>query len=36
LYFVLGQPRQSPLGKVLPDLIRISESIHESSNSGSC
>jgi L-ribulokinase len=35
LYFALGQPKQSPLGKVLPDLIRISESIHESSNSGS-
>ena len=35
LYFALGQPKQSPLGKVLPDLIRISESIHKSSNSGS-
>jgi L-ribulokinase len=30
LYFALGQPKQWPLGKVLPELIRISESIHKS------
>jgi L-ribulokinase len=33
LYFALGQPKQSPLGRVLSELIRISESIHISSRS---
>jgi len=32
LYFALGQPKQSLLGKVLPDLIRISETIHKSNS----
>ena len=35
LYFALGQPKQSPLGKVVPELIRISESIHKSGSSRS-
>ncbi len=35
LYFALGQPKQSPLGTILPELIRISESIHKRSSSGS-
>jgi len=30
LYFALGQPKQSPLGRVIPELIRTSESIHKS------
>src|SRR5260370_33672480 len=28
LYFALGQPNNSPLGKILPELIRISESVN--------
>jgi L-ribulokinase len=31
MYFALGQPPQSPLGKVLPELIRISESVNKAS-----
>jgi L-ribulokinase len=27
-YFALGQPKQSPLGRMLPELIRISESVN--------
>ena len=34
LYFALGQPESLPLGKVLPELIRIAESVHQG-NSGS-
>jgi L-ribulokinase len=34
LYLALGQPKQSPLGKLLPELIRISESIYKSGSSG--
>ena len=33
LYFALGQPQQSPLGKILPELIRISESVIKSISS---
>lgn len=33
LYFSLGQPRQSPLGKILPELIRISESVNKGGSS---
>jgi len=29
LYFALGQPNQSPLGKVLPELIRVSEAVNQ-------
>src|SRR6266581_3799856 len=29
LYFALGQPSQSPLGKILPELIQISESVNK-------
>jgi len=29
LYFALGQPNQSPLGRILPELIRIWESVHQ-------
>jgi L-ribulokinase len=29
LYFAFGQPSQSPLGKILPQLIRISESVNK-------
>ncbi len=28
LYFAMGQPSQSPLGKILPELIHISESVN--------
>jgi L-ribulokinase len=28
LYFAMGQPPQSPLGKILPELIHISESVN--------
>jgi len=35
LYFALGQLKQSPLGKIIPELIRISESMHKRSSSGS-
>jgi len=31
LYFALGQPHDSSLGRVLPELIRISESLHKGS-----
>ena len=31
LYFALGQPNQSALGKILPELIHISESVNKSS-----
>ena len=31
LYFALGRPNQSPLGKILPELIHISESVNKSS-----
>jgi len=33
MYFALGQPQQSPLGTVLPELIRISESFNKASSS---
>ena len=33
MYFALGQPQLSPLGKVLPELIRISESVNKASSS---
>jgi L-ribulokinase len=33
LYFALGQPNQSPLAKILPELIRISESVNKGSSS---
>jgi len=33
MYFALGQPQQSPLGMVLPELIRISESFNKASSS---
>jgi L-ribulokinase len=29
LYFALGQPNQSPLGKILPELIHISEQVNK-------
>ena len=29
LYFALGQPQQSALGKILPELIGVSESVHK-------
>jgi L-ribulokinase len=29
LYFALGQPHQSPLGKMLPELIRVSEAVNK-------
>jgi L-ribulokinase len=29
LYFALGQPHQSPLGKILPELIHISEQVNK-------
>ena len=29
LYFALGQPNQSPLGKILPELIRVSEAVNK-------
>ena len=28
LYFALGQPNQSPLGKILAELIRVSETVN--------
>src|SRR5579862_8771675 len=33
LYFALGQPDQSPLGKILPELIHISEQVNKGSAS---
>ncbi len=33
LYFAFGQPNRSPLGKILPQLIRISESVNKDSSS---
>ncbi len=33
LYFALGQPNQSPLGKILPELIRIAESVNKQGRS---
>src|SRR5262245_55471055 len=33
LYFALGQPQQSRLGKILPELIRISESVNKGTSS---
>jgi L-ribulokinase len=33
LYFALGQPQQSRLGKMLPELIRISESVNKGTSS---
>ena len=33
LYFTLGQPNQSLLGRILPELIRISESVNKGSSS---
>jgi L-ribulokinase len=32
LYFTLGQPQQSPFGKILPELIRVSESVNKNSS----
>ena len=32
LYFALGQPQQPPLGKILPELIRVSESVNKGSS----
>src|SRR5262249_23495461 len=33
LYFALGQPNQPLLGRILPELIRISESVNKGSSS---
>jgi L-ribulokinase len=33
LYFAFGQPQRAPLGKILPELIRVSESVNRSVSS---